>query len=217
MKKISLLCLLLALAVLKMTAQGQGEFKIGIRVSPMICMAKTFDKDKNDIPGLDMGSRLGIGVGPTVRYGLSDNIMVQSGINLAVYGYKSDFSLLGVTSSSKVGINYLELPIDLKLRTGEVSDGLTITALFGASLAANVGYKAETTTGGITTTYRKTDAVNFFNAGYRAGAGVDFELPTGMLDVGVIYNGNFININHKKHSTNITNTSYIALSAAYFF
>lgn len=184
MKK--LLCTLLALAG---TSTAFAQVEIGLKLSPSITSVRTEGPSGNKFENGD--TKLSLGGGLLIDYFFGENYAFSTGLFLTGRGGTFTYTDsrpggTGVsgresfTSSQKLAIQYLELPVSVKLFTNEVSPGTRVYFQVGGALATPVGVR-------ISGEKFYTDPANneetkafshvfFFDANVLAGAGAEYQL-----------------------------------------
>lgn len=214
-------------------AVAQEGLKIGIRFSPIISFASITDEDNNDIPGLETGSTLGLSYGIILNYGFTENYSFHTGLHIVNKGFDRSSTGDSIPSIQDVRITTVEIPIALKARSNEVSNGIYISGKFGGSIDIGTGYKNEysgidpktglaVTTPGVT---KDTKLINPLTLSFLFGLGVDWEIDrVGMVNIGLTYHQGLSNINRQKGFSEAATGSnekikinYLSIDLAYFF
>ena len=99
MKKLLLVVLALALFV-----GANAQVKLGAKAGLNLA---NFSGDIED-----NSMKIGVQVGAIADFAFGDAISLQTGLMFTQKGYKEDFEILGETFTSKVNLNYLEIPIN---------------------------------------------------------------------------------------------------------
>jgi hypothetical protein len=129
MKKIFLLFLGLLLSG---ALHAQEGLKVGISFGPAFVGAKS---ELSGVSSADLkSSGLGYRLGLLGLYGLSDNFGLYAGAALVGKATKKD--------DAKTRLTTLELPIGLRLRSGEIGSGLYVGALIGPTIDLNLAAKS---------------------------------------------------------------------------
>ena len=184
MKKLFLALLVLAATINTASAQ----FEIGLKVSPSITSlraeAPTSSAFKSD------GSKFSFGGGLIVDYFFGENYAFSTGLLLTGKGgtitytdRKNTGGFAGVvpfTATQKISMQYLELPLSVKLFTNEIAPATRLYFQVGGSLNAPIGtrinnskFYTDKATGAET---KASDHVRFFDADALAGLGVEYQL-----------------------------------------
>ncbi|MBI2271878.1 MAG: PorT family protein [Bacteroidetes bacterium] len=173
----------LALAVLlaitignQMTAQKNIHF--GLKVVPGVYwLSSTEDSTKND------GTRFGFGYGAMLEFGLTDNYYLVTGVDMVAAGAKSITDIkagtLTGTSASNFNIQYLQIPLFLKMKTKEIGM-IKYFGQFGlgTGFALSVKNSWTTTIGTTVTTGSDTKKDNIFplRESLLIGLGLEFNI-----------------------------------------
>lgn len=209
MKKTTVLVTLLALVL---GSFAQTDFQLGLHFSPNIGWLKpTGDNVEAD------GAKIGYSFGVIADFNISENYIFSTGAQIVNTGFtliKPDVQEFtdnsGITANgfgkttSEVRLNYVDIPLTLKLRTNEIGY-LKYYGKVGFGLGFN--YKAiadeefaytSVTTQGATLSNEDVDydaEINLFRASLIIGAGVEYNLSGNTsLIVGVTYNNGFTNL-----------------------
>lgn len=210
MKKTTLLAVLLALVI---GSFAQKNFQLGLQFSPNIGWLKpTGDNIEAD------GAKIGYTFGLIGDFNISDNYIFSTGIQLVNTGFtliKPDVQEVTNTqvvlengygsTTADIRLNYIEIPLTLKLRTNEIGY-MKYYGQVGLALAAN--YRAladeqftyEPANGNATQLISNgeedyNDEINLFRAALIIGAGVEYNLSGNTsLVAGVSFNNGFTNI-----------------------
>ena len=214
MKKIVILLCFFGLLLPKSNAQN--EIRFGFQFSPTLSWMKTDAKRINNNGSLILGAKLGA-VG---EYYFRENYSIASGIGFAfnhsgrlkyedggVIWAKSDLSVPGLDTiqsgvSLKYNLQYVEIPISLKLRSGYFGTFRFFTELpmlyLGFRTQARGSTKGNTKTvidgnGNVQTVEIDIEKENispdvaFFNLSWGLGGGVEYELGSKTSLVGGLY------------------------------
>ena len=183
MKKLFLALLVLAATINTASAQ----FEIGLKVSPSITSlraeAPTSSAFKSD------GSKFSFGGGLIVDYFFGENYAFSTGLLLTGKGgtitytdRKNTGGFAGVPfpATQKISMQYLELPLSVKLFTNEIAPATRLYFQVGGSLNVPIGtringskFYTDEATGAET---KASDHVRFFDADALAGLGVEYQL-----------------------------------------
>ncbi|MBC3540462.1 porin family protein [Rufibacter sediminis] len=183
MKMIRFTPLVLAFAALFCFSQeASAQVEIGVKVSPSVTSTRTIAKDqynfKND------GAGVGFGLGVIADYFFGTNYAFSSGLLYNVKGgevaYNYTQNVDGVTTnksgSDDINLQYLEIPLTLKLFTNEVAPETRLYFQAGGSLntmlAAKVNDKKVEDSSGD----KYTKRFNTFEIGAVLGAGAEWQL-----------------------------------------
>jgi len=139
------LVLSLALGLVMVTA-AQAQVEIGLKVSPSFAYNR-FTESKN-VKLANDGARLHFGGGLVIDYFFGENYAFSTGLDLMGKGgnMKTTFTVDGVTSppvTSELGLQYLQVPISLKLFTNEVATDTRVYFQVGGEAGALIGAKVD--------------------------------------------------------------------------
>ena len=202
MKKI-----LLALLVLGATiSTASAQFEIGLKVSPSISSLRAESTTDNSFAS--DGSKLSFGGGLVVDYFFGENYAFSTGLLLTGKGgtisYK-DFvnGVSGPTTTFKqaMTIQYLELPVSVKLFTNEVATDTRLYFQVGGSLNVPIGsriggekFYKDPATGNEN---KASDYVYFIDADALAGIGAEYQLAKSTkVFAGLSYHRGLVDIDH---------------------
>jgi hypothetical protein len=139
MKKLTVVALIM-FGTLVANAQDK-KVRLGLKASPSIAWNR-INSQSNTVTTSGDGVRVKFGMGVIVDYYLGENYALGFGINYATKGAGFTFnnpSLGNGTINYK--LQYIELPITLKLFTNEISDDLILYFQVGGTLNANIQSK----------------------------------------------------------------------------
>lgn len=129
-----------------------GEVRFGAYVAPTAAwMHPTSKTDDNKVYNVDGdGGKTGFSYGLMAEYFFADNYALVTGLQMTTNGGKISMDRArqdGTTNTIRnaafnYNITYLEIPVNLKLRTDELASGLRIFGQAGLTLGINVGKKA---------------------------------------------------------------------------
>lgn len=136
----------LTLAALAVAPAAFAQVEIGLKISPSISYLRTSSQSNDFQNG---NSKIGFGGGIFLDYFFGENYAFNTGLFLTgkggSYSYKED-RVLGspvsggtTTVTQKLGIDYLELPVTIKLFTNEIAPGTRLYFQVGPSVAVPVG------------------------------------------------------------------------------
>ena len=135
--------LLLTLGSLAMVQAASAQVEIGLKVSPSVSYFRASSQNTNFQGD---GAKIGFGGGVFVDYFFGENYAFNTGLFLTgkggTYSYNEQVFTPGGTPktvSYKLGIDYLEVPITIKLFTNEVAPDTRLYFQVGPSVAFPVG------------------------------------------------------------------------------
>ncbi|ALI99282.1 porin family protein [Rufibacter tibetensis] len=183
MKMIRFTPLVLFLAALLFGSQeASAQIEIGVKVSPSVTSTRTIAKEqynfKND------GARVGFGMGVIADYFFGANYAFSSGLiynikggNVAYdYRQSSGTTQTIIEGSDDINLQYLEIPVSIKLFTNEISAGTRVYFQAGTSLNTLLAAKVNDRKVDNDTGDRFTQRFNTFEIGAILGAGVEKQL-----------------------------------------
>ncbi len=178
MKKIKFL--LVIAAFVAMTNLHAQDFRIGLSLAPTIHFNKTFVKVNGQYQLADSLKSGGLGFkgGLWADYGFAKNYYLHSGIIIHNRKFNTDAYDMKVTT--------VEVPLALKMRSNEVADNLRILGFFGATLDVNVSAKQGTVI--------VTNQVNKLGSSLIFGAGAEYNVGFGNINLGLSYHMGMTNI-----------------------
>lgn len=209
MKKTTLLIALFSVVI---GSFAQRDFQLGLHFSPNIGWLKpTGDNVEAD------GAKLGYTFGVIGDFNISDNYIFSTGIQLVNTGFTlvkpdvqtfTDGSGTEATgygkTTSEIRLNYVEIPLTLKLRTNEIGYmkyfgqvGFGLGVNYRAMADEEFSYTTITTQGATLSNEEVdyNDEINLFRASLIIGAGAEYNLSGNTsLVLGVTYNNGFSNI-----------------------
>lgn len=239
MKKIFIACFLILIAKVSVS---QKSFRLGLNFAPSYAWLKPDVKDSN---GKDLyttkgtGTKIGFSYGLAGEFAFGDNYSFATGLLLTTNGggleYKDSISidtssaLHKVSTIRKHNLQYVEIPLTLKLKTNEIGY-ITYYGQFGFKTAFLVRARANDVSEGETLTsniiredidIRKE--INFLRTSLVIGAGLEYSLggKTSFI-AGIAYDNGFSNIFAKDQESIEgiklkAKSNYIALNVGVLF
>lgn len=232
MKKISIILILLVSGFIAKSQDDQG-LHFGLKITPAIAWLKT------DTKGIESnGSKFGFAYGLMTEFRFSDHYSFATGIDVTYRGGnlrstttidEPGIQTVVTTLDSKSTLQYIEIPLTLKLKTNEIG---YLTYYLQAGLSPGINLKAradyssvtETTPAGgtkVTTNSESTDNdikpdINNFNLSMLIGGGVEYTLSgSTVLLVGIQFNNGLLDIADGTQSK--INTNMLGLSIGILF
>ncbi len=177
---------------------AQSKVRLGAHVDPVFTWfsPKTSHIEKD-------GARLGYNGGLIVEYYFAPNYALVTGLNLTQLGgnllYKEevdittgegDHVILPPETSVAFNVNYLTIPMALKLKSNEIGY-LTYFAELGFSPQVNIGSRASST-GGALDKDNVSKEINAFNVSFFFGGGIEKNIggQTSLMG-GIFFNNGF--------------------------
>jgi hypothetical protein len=180
---------------------AQSKVKLGAHIDPVFSWfsPKTSQIEKD-------GARLGYNGGLIVEYYFAPNYALVSGLNLTQLGgnlmFKEEATLttgeghhviLPPQTSVAFNINYLTIPMALKLKSNEIGY-FTYYAELGFSPQINIGSRA-TSTGGALNKDNVSNEISAFNLSYFFGGGIEYNIGGATsLVAGIFFNNGFTDV-----------------------
>lgn len=178
--------LLLSLLVLGATlGTASAQVEIGLKISPAITSLRA-ESPTNLAFGSD-GSRFGFGGGVVLDYFFGENYAFNTGLVLTSKGGTISYtepsggiSGLPFKVEQKITMQYLEVPLAVKLFTNEVATDVRLYFQVGGSLNVPIGTRINDSkfyTDLVTNSSTKaSDHITFFDADALAGVGAEYQL-----------------------------------------
>lgn len=216
MKASKVLIFLLLFSGFSLQTLAQSKVRLGLKFNPIISWARATDEDKNTVDGLESSAKLGFSGGLLFDLSLSERLGVHSGLHIVRRGYETRFGEV----ETEAGLTTIEVPLALKMRSGDLAEGLRLRGLFGGSLGLNAGSKTTVRTQGIEAESRKTsDFYQPVSINFLVGAGIEYDLDNvGMIDLGISYQHGLTRTNKKATSNDIRALlHYLSLDIGFFF
>jgi hypothetical protein len=166
---------LVSVGVLAGVEAGAAAGRPGVRI-----LVGTANIEGSDNAGLDeMG--LGYGVGVATIVPVAPGIGLETGLSYVRKGGQGSISYMGIDFDTEMTIEYVEIPVLLRVAQGSafVSVGLTLDFLGSA----------ETTASGMgsSTTNDASDQLTDLDICFAVGGGTTINTPAGTTSVGVLY------------------------------
>lgn len=187
-----------------LNAQTEPKMHFGLKASPSLAWIMT---DTKGISG--NGTKFGFGYGLMTEFNFSSHYAFATGVDVNYRGgnLKLENDLNDSTKSTveaKYTIQYVELPLTLKLKTTEIGY-FTYYLQFGISPGINIRAKADTKTTTQVGTHEATvvedndedvkDGINNFNLSMIISGGLEYTLSgSTVLLTGITFNNGFLDI-----------------------
>ncbi|HEY4651278.1 MAG TPA: porin family protein [Pontibacter sp.] len=201
MKKLTLLLLFLCFGY-----GAAAQVEIGLMVSPTISGNRFVAEDKYNFEKESNNLRLGVGV--IADYFFAQNYALSTGLIYRSKGAKISYNYTrenndGTTTNSQgkddIAIQYLELPVTLKLFTNEVAPQTILYFQVGGSLNTKVAAKVNDKK--VIDSNKTAKRFNIFEADVLLGAGTEFQFgESTKLFAGLTYHRGLSNIDNKYYS-----------------
>lgn len=216
---------MLTIFVVDANAVTNNGLHFGLKAAPSLAWLRT------DSKGLQSnGSKFGFTYGLITEFKFSDNYSFATGIDVTYRGGKTrttEESLLNtIVSDKSITLQYVEIPITLKLKTNEIG---YLTYYLQAGLAPGINIRArndvksstQVKTTGVVTTYESTNddissSINTLNLSMIIGGGVEYTLSgSTVLLAGIQFNNGFLDVDD--HTDYKVNSNYLALTIGILF
>jgi hypothetical protein len=174
---------------LTVTTTAFSQFKIGFQLSPILSTNRVdiksaeFDVDSD-------GTALKMAFGPFADFRLTDNYYVNTGIFFASKraGLEQTNKITGNITKEEYSLQYIQLPITMKLYTNEVSLDKKFYFQFGGAFEFNVKEEPDDVN------YTLVNDFRLFDFSVLAGLGLEFQIGTStILFGGLSYHRGLIN------------------------
>lgn len=184
MKKFLTLSLFLLFA-----GAASAQLKIGLRLAPQISTTRV-DVSTTGITAENGGSALKFTFGPIADYFFNDNYAFSTGLWFTTK--KTDYSLnnesFATPFSNEIDLQYIQVPLALKLFTNEVATDIRLFFQMGGTLDFKINEDNSNSA------FVDTDFTRPFNAGVLVGFGVEYFLgESTLVFAGIDYNRGLIN------------------------
>lgn len=177
--------LIFTLLALAGTSTAFAQVEIGLKLAPSITSLRTDGPSDTKFQNGD--TKVSLGGGLLVDYFFGENYAFSTGLFLTGRGGTFTYADnaggatgASFTASQKIALQYLELPVTVKLFTNEVSTGTRVYFQVGGALATPVGVRINGGKYYIDPATREEtkafDHVFFFDANLLAGTGVEYQL-----------------------------------------
>lgn len=192
--KVSLIALAFVAVAQSLNAQDT-KFNFGLKVSPTIAWFKCSGNLDND------GSKIGFAYGLMADFNFTDNYAIGTGIDVTYRGGK----VKNDTIKKKTVLQYIEVPVTLKLKTNEIGY-VTYFGKVGFAPGFNIRTDGD---------FNKSD-IYPFNLALVAGLGMQYSLggKTALL-AGITFNNGFLDLVKAKNAKATSN--FIAIDLGVMF
>lgn len=209
---------LIAIACLIFTANAYAQEKNGFRLGLTAHPNFGFIKAEG---GKGNGSNLGFSYGLLGDFNFAENYSFSTGLTITTINGKSteinpaQYTAAG-TYDLKYMMQYIEVPLTVKLKTGEIND-IRWFGQFGLSNGFRIGARQDAKLGGnvVADDINSTDFTKFYRAGLVIGAGGEFNIDdkTSIM-AGITFNNGFTKLTDNKYTVK---NHYVALNLGVFF
>lgn len=199
-------CIIFVLSLLSNYLFAQ-DVEIGIKINPNVSFNRITEEVKNGDFEKN-GAKLNFAIGPIVDIHLTPNICFSTGVFFATKGVKYTASINDdngealIRTNANVDLQYLQLPIGLKLFTGEIASNtklyFELGGLFDAKIAEK--YDKESSFSNESGTYTAEDMdktfAKFLDVEINLTIGTEIEVGSNKAYFGVNYNRGLVNVLH---------------------
>ncbi|MFZ7115352.1 MAG: porin family protein [Bacteroidota bacterium] len=232
MKKLTVIALLILTGFVSQAQNNEG-LHFGLKITPSMAWLRT------DTKGTESdGSKFGFCYGLMTEFRFSDNYSFATGLDVTYRGGKlrttsestDNITKTVVISESALTLQYIELPITLKLKTNEIGY-LTYYLQAGLAPAINIRARGDIAVNTQTTTIATDDKVtsnvefndediqddiNNINLSMIIGGGIEYTLSgSTVLLVGIQFNNGFLDVSDDEELK--MNSNMLGLSVGILF
>lgn len=198
MKKLTLLSLFLCLSY-----GAFAQIEIGLMVSPTITGNRFVAEDKYNFKQENSNLRLGVGVIAdyffSQHYAFSTGLVYRSKGSEISYTYEPQDGNGPITLTDDIAIQYIELPVTLKLFTNEIAPSTILYFQVGGSLNTKVAAKVNDKK--VIDGDKTAKRFNIFEADAMLGGGTEFQFgESTKLFAGITYHRGLSDIDNKYYS-----------------
>jgi len=210
------ICLILFtvnLSAQETTGRDYG-FRLGLTAHPTFGFIKAEGGKGN-------GVNLGFSYGLIGDFNFAENYSFSTGVMITTINGKSteinpaQYTTPG-TYDLKYMMQYVELPLTIKLKTGDIND-IRWFGQFGLSNGFKIGARQDAKLGGnvVADDVNASDFTNFYRAGLIIGAGGEFSIDTKTsIMAGLTFNNGFTKLTDSKNSVK---NHYVGINFGVFF
>jgi hypothetical protein len=188
-----------------------SKFKLGIRFAPNISATRVIDTDEKD--GFDFesdGAGVRFSAGLTGDFYFSKNTSFYTGIwytvNRSSQKFKTNGLLGNLSGSSSYNIQYVQIPVALKLFTNEIATDMKLYFVLGGTLGLKINEKDKEwkvdqalTDSEIVSKPGTGNGYTYVDVGLLAGAGVEYQMGENTIAYGGLsYNRGLTSVQSKK-------------------
>ncbi|MFT2009228.1 outer membrane beta-barrel protein [Pontibacter sp. 13R65] len=189
MKKLSLLLMFLCFGL-----SASAQIEIGVQISPNIAGNRFIAEDHYNFRN---SNNLKIGVGVVADYFFAQNYAISTGLFYRSKGGKITYShnngTATISGSDNISIQYIQLPVTLKLFTNEIAPGTILYVQVGTAINTKVA--AEVNDRKMINSQKMIKRFNIFEVDAILGTGVEFTLgQSTKLLAGLSYHRGLTNI-----------------------
>ncbi|MFN5325425.1 MAG: porin family protein [Bacteroidota bacterium] len=219
-RKILSLVVILSMPLFMVAQESQSKFHFGLKASPAFSWLRV------DAEGLEKdGGRLGLSYGLMTEFAISKNYSFSTGLEIAYRGGKYSTSDMNGKIAVLQKLQYVEIPIGLKLKTNEIGY-ITYFGHFGALPGVlvraryDVDYESELS-GSDANDIGNQSYFYAINAHLNVGAGIEYNIGgSTSLTAGIYYNNGLMDVYKGPKDSDISaqlRTDAIVLNLGIFF
>jgi Outer membrane protein beta-barrel domain len=179
--------LIITLLALITWSAGYSQLKIGIKISPGLLNNRTYVKP-DTIHVSNTGLKFKIPFGVFFDIPFTDRYYFTTGLNLV--GKVTDLNYKvgnAATEHEKIRLQYLQLPVTLKLMTDEIAVDKRLYFQFGPAFEVKIDDKSNS--------IKYINNVLFGDISFLFGGGIDMKIgPNSSMILGLSYNRGLLNI-----------------------
>ncbi len=171
------------------------DFRLGFKANPLFSTIKPNSDNHNSV-----STKLGLSYGVIFDYFLKEHYAIETELGISTMGGKVEYSKGDTTITSDIKLNYVEVPIAIKLITADVKPNLKVYGKFGVNLgfatktSAKISYKKGDTEFANDDIKNASKYIQPFNISLLMGAGVEYNLAKNLdLILGFSYMNGFFN------------------------
>jgi hypothetical protein len=218
MKKIGLLVLLFSYCL---TSWAQdAPLRFGLKLNPIVSMLRHTDEDKRVVPGISRKGNLGFSGGLMMDYFFSEQAALHTGLHIVNRGYRLKFKEEGGNAPKDFTVRstVVEVPLQLKMRSGELAEGFRIRGLFGGALGLNVAANTEFKQGSDSETRKGLEGYNVIVPDFVTGLGVEYQIKDiGTIDFGISYHYGLMRFATRKSEQGRAFINYLGFDLGFYF
>jgi hypothetical protein len=166
-----------------MAQRVSGNFRLGFTASPTFGHIRFDDNTSYSSAGMQTGYAYGI----IADFGFAENYFFGSGFLLTTMNGKVDYTDMSVKQRLAYKIQYIEIPLTLKLKTAE-GQRIRLYGQFGPDLGVKVSNKHDVTNLPV------KERAELIRLGLLAGAGLEWKLGSSDIFTGISYNNPFTRV-----------------------
>jgi len=202
MKKALLIFFLAAYTTIAFSQSTSSKFRFGVKAQPALAWFRIDAPNGTDVKS--DGLPFGFGYGLITDFGFTDRYSFSTGLEVAyrggrtLYNYKvtSGSTTTTTTIKTKYSLQFVELPLTLKLRTNEIGY-MTYYFQVGVAPGYAIRSRAEIKVNDVVIDSKKdvSSDINEFNLSMIIGAGAEYNISgsTSLL-FGLTFNNGFLDV-----------------------